>query len=1667
MNYKGLKRSLSVMLPLSLLVVGATSYVNTDMFESHLKSLLNNVFKIKVDYSDLKLNGLSEVEIKDLRLQTQDGIEVIAVDLAKAKINLFTPTRISDVELIRGKVLLERNDNKINLENILPEQKKTDYRRLSSINNLVFKDVTLTFRDNTFSRPIEKIIKDVDGYLINSLQTSLDLEAVGTTDGNNIKDGEQIKINIKLDSNQDKNVFDLFSNKAYEEQKKEKIKFNFDFRNVDVTKDLFQYVPIENIVSVQKGKVNGLLEIAENDDKKLEFYGKLDIKEADVKYSDYKDIIRNANSTVRFNKYDIDLNGNAKVDDGNLDLGIKFNVDNNKLNVKAKVDDVYYSTLKKYSLIEKMNIDGKSDKVFGDIDLEIALKDKEFDIEKFDGKVKTKYLNAFGSDFTNVDLNFKLKEKNIINIDAKNLNLSKKIDDEIELDELINADFDLNVKNITGKGKFDIQNRSKFINLNKINGDVEVKENKDVVVNFNENNISGKLAYDNKNEQVKVSTKAKASINVKYKGNDLDIKANVNNLTYSLEKKDFVGGNADVFAKSNDRKYFNDLDAKLDVKNGVYNINANARTDEGNVSINSHSCKALNHAYTLHGHNFDLIAYMKKLGIKNLDDVEGQRQNFIANILAKNLKNALMLSLDVNNPINIKYKENKLGIKPKLKNVIYDFKARTVTSGDIDLGVNGDGSIFDNVHANVNIGKNGYKVNSIVSIKDGKLSISGNTTKDFLHSYNITGEKVDILEIGKGLGYVNKDIEETMPLDFTTKVNGGFDNLTGDIHITSPYGGYIAEYENLVLDGKINNLKEFDMDLDLNMDELWIKYQRFLDVKSKVKIRKEDIEVEEFGNDKLKVKGTYNLNSREVDLKSNLNAYNIYSTFGPDIDLLVNNLNFNVNGPIDDLNGNISVEKSPVLLNKKQISDFVMNGNIVNNKVNLNEMKVRDYNISGYYDIREKNYDINVALKEDNIQELIDINDLKLNVNSNLNLKGTFENTDITGRLDIDNLSYKEYKIPKIYLDLNHKNTDIFNVTKTGILDINSFEIKDGNNKEVFKFNDSFDLANLNIDYNINNKEIDLEKITILNPETYKGKLILDLILRHNQAETFGSLNVKSDNLVLNNLKVTDVNLDVQGNDKGINISEAYLEYENNPFLLDGYASYPLNDYNFNLLANDFNLKFLEISDKIKESSGIANLNLYLKKNLVQGNINIDNFSLKTTDDIANLNRINADIDLKNKTITLNDLSGNANGGNFSILGKLDLPEIADDFVTSKKLKMGPIEVNTKMDNVNLKYAGNNLRVTSDVKIENNKIFGNVILNDGNIVNIAPFINNNTQSSKTKLTNVNDYFIELKNQIIKNVINQHILDVSLETEKDININIPSVAGVVKDIKGSAFGNARVAFDRSNLSVYSDLSVNKGEFVLNGHKFKVEEAVVKFPGSLDPSIDFKAYTNVGGDNIQVKITGTLNNKVIELSSEQGKDTNEILGIIAFDEEGGVIDIEKIKASNIVGKAFSSALNNLLFSAFTNKVSSTLGINDFKIKANFDAKNSLEFTDIINNTTTTFYINDQLFDISNLYWNAELTVPFDLKIDSIKNKLKYNLWLNYFLKKGISTTAGIKSPIDVSTSKTGNATFYTGLQYDNRYGTFVDIVDDLSTLFKKRQVLQNKEKIEKEVDVNMNK
>lgn len=62
-----------------------------------------------------------------------------------------------------------------------------------------------------------------------------------------------------------------------------------------------------------------------------------------------------------------------------------------------------------------------------------------------------------------------------------------------------------------------------------------------------------------------------------------------------------------------------------------------------------------------------------------------------------------------------------------------------------------------------------------------------------------------------------------------------------------------------------------------------------------------------------------------------------------------------------------------------------------------------------------------------------------------------------------------------------------------------------------------------------------------------------------------------------------------------------YLDYENNPLIVEGYLTYPNIDYSLRLIANDFNLKFLEIAHKFKKSNGTVNFNMFIEKNNVEG----------------------------------------------------------------------------------------------------------------------------------------------------------------------------------------------------------------------------------------------------------------------------------------------------------------------------------------------------------------------------------------------------------------------------------------------------------------------------------
>ena len=1780
---KNVKRSLKVLLPITLFAITANAYVNSDIFNTHLKYILNNVAGINIDFSDVKFKRFSQLEITDIDLKLQNNEDAIKAKKMIVDINLMAPTRIKNLVVEDGFIRFERNEDKISLMNILKPRDVVNYKKSSMLGKMILKNINLKYIDNSFKETIEKDFTNVNGYMINNLQNTLDLSVSADSIGEYSKEKEKLDLKILMKKyNKKSNIFDMFSLNSREFSEKDRLSMHFKFDNFDINNNLAQYVePLQNIIKYEKGKLNGNFGFSFNDNDKIEFDGNLKITKANVRYTDFYDTLKDVQADINFDKYKINMKAiNNKVDDGNMDLDLIFDMEKNQLDLDMKLNDVKYTTLNKYSLINKFNLGNlKSDNIDSDLKVGINISNNGYTLNKFSGIVKTKYLDFKGVDILNPNITLGLEKPDIIKLNTNNFGIYKNLGkNSINADA--NIDFKYDIKTFNGDASFNVYNKSNFINLDTIKGKINIKENKKVDIKVQNSKIDILSNVDLEKNILILDTKTNEMLNIKYNDFDVNLNLNTNKLVYDIKNMQVLSGNIKVNSSLNNVKYFDKLNANLDVKNNnvyskgnitykngsvdfdginnhfnlktnnfdvnsylndiginkpdklsvsnlnvganltinkgkndinlllntnskahvlydgndidineinvsalyntdknkisdiklntkasmpnakyfknlkanielknnTYYINSELSKNDGNMIIKGHTTNDLIHSYDIKTNNFDIVDFIKGFDIKGLDDISSEKQDINLHLDGKNEGSNIYLSAKTSDDLSINYGDLKFDIKPDVNNLVFNTKNNSLSSGNININASmKEKKYFDDLKSQIFIDDSGYNVKAIIKSAGGLINLSGNTNRDLEHNYDIDAKGINVGLLLSNVDMLNKTkVEENKAiLDFKTKVRGKGTNVSANLESQSEYGefGNSLGYENLKADVNINNLLDIDADIDLSMDELWVKYQRFDNIKSKIKVTKDKVDVYNFGNDKLKVVADYTIKNKNVNLKANLNAYTVYDTSSLDTNLVVNNMNLELEGPIDNLKGDLSIDESPLMISSKEVGKLKFDSNIENSIINIEDFSLRDYNLTGDFNINTQNFDFNLKATEDDIKDIIRLNDLNLNIATDINIKGNLEKVNLDGKVEIKDLSYKEVKVPKVFLDLDYKDGKLTNLIKTGILNIKDFEVKNSKDQSIFSYKGEHDLSNLDINYEVHDKEIDLSKIEFLDNKKYSGKLKLDSIIRYNNEDMFGSIKIDSDELILNDFKVSNIDIDVQGNNEGINIPDIYFEYESNPLLVDGYMDYLLTDYNFRLIANDFNLKFLEISDKIEKSGGKINLNLYTSKNKFEGNINADNFSILTKDKKFSLNNIYSKINLNNNRIEIDEFRGEINDGSADIKGRIELPEIPQDFIKTKNIILKPIDLEANLNNVRINY-GNDImiKLTSDMVARDNVVRGNVIINEGEIYSIPSFGNKNSESNIIK-----NYITEVKNQILQNILKQYIFDLTLETEKYVKLNVPSAFSVVKKINGDAYGKSKLVIENGNINLEADLNINNGSFVLNGHEFRVVEGIIKNNGTINPDITFKAVTDISGDEITIGLNGKLSGTSLTLSSSENKDRNEILGLLAFDETGGVFNLNKLKATNILGKALETTLNNVLLSSITNKVSSTLGINEFKITTNFNSNESKNVNDIINNTITTLYIQNNVLNFSNLFWNAELKFPISA---SSKDSLRYNLWLNYNLRKSISTTFGVKTSVENKNS----AAFYTGLQYSNKFNYFQEMYEDIVNIFRKKTELK---------------
>lgn len=1197
-------------------------------------------------------------------------------------------------------------------------------------------------------------------------------------------------------------------------------------------------------------------------------------------------------------------------------------------------------------------------------------------------------------------------------------------------------------------------------NLNINNASLKYKEYKDVINNVDANVIFNKYKID---VTAKTNIK-KALLNIDMSLDLLNSKLNMSldtkKLDYNELKKYSLINNLNLDAKGYITTNLNlDIDFKENTKISLLGNAKSKRLEALGANLEDISLEYKMIDDTFYVNNFKShLKYEKdkisvntlanldvKYNIKNRDgNLEYSLKNISGNINAQKISgNAKINKNIISNTTkwddlvvkaNYNTKNNILNVTSSGKNektIFYDNKEYKITPNINDL-------VYDTKNKQIK------SLNTDVTLFGSTFKIKGSTNKDGNVNFDVDTKKIEPKELLKNLGVSSNVIDKANigNVDLKVKLNGTLDNLNADFEISNKDFEGIFDYEDLYIKGKIQKKEGVDLDINLNLDEIWFKYHRLKNIQATIK-KEEDVIKANVENENLNINFSYDTLNEDISLYANLDQYTIYNTFSPDINLLVNNFEVNIFGSLDNINGYVSLQNSPVIIEELNTGNVNLQAIITNNIVTIQQMSFRNSKISGNYYIDTNYLNLDAELKENDLENLFNIKDTDIDLLSKISITGSTNNLNVYTQTKLNNLKYKDIKIPNIDLSASLTGTDIKNIIKKGTFKIEDFKFYKDDITYINTQTEPINLETFNFKYQIEDKKIDLSKFDKKN----KGIIELNTTLTGDFENIFGSISLNSEGVLIDGVKLEDMYVDAEASNEGININRIYFSYENNPLLVDGYASFKDLDYNFKLLADNVNFDFLKLYPYVNNASGVGNINIVFDKTNTQGDIFFEDFSLNIDNPKINIQNLVTDININNRSININQFTGLLNNGIIDFYGRFDIPEIPNDFMQSKRLKLGVIDLTLKADNVDLEYENIYSNISTNASIKENTVEGKLMLNTSKIASVPTFLLSN--SKKTSKS----YFSTILGEIIKNVYSQYNLDTELIIVSPINIDIKRYL-IVKDIYGDVTGNLKFNFTNGRPLIDGKIDINGGKFTITNNLFNIENFALNVNGNtIEPTINFKATTNISSDLIQISLDGPINTKNLKFTSSEGKTQAEIIGLLAFNfdlnnltksiENNGIFGI--IKDSNVLSLALETTLNEFLLTKVTDPIQSALGLSNFSVKTNFNSLiNSLNISDFLKGTITTIILQKQLSSKGRVYINGELQVP--LYFTNIEENILYNVWLSYYLKNGFSFNFGIKTTnYNILLPKNNNLAFYGGVDFSKKYYNWYEMLDDIKSIF----------------------
>ena len=1648
---KYIKRSLIVFIFLLMSLFALKFYISTKNFRGVLTSILKSS-GLNVEFRNVKLIGFNKIQIDNLKVKDLAGNVVIDAKKTTAGISLLMPTRLNRIDVYNGTVNLERRKNEdFNIFHVIkkdPKKPKT-FDTTSRIGKMHIHNSILNFTDTTYSKKIRKTLKKVSGRLEVAKSRGFSLFAKGS--GNKNEDGttEILKVELKQLIKSKQSIYSMFDKIKNSDIRRKDARLNFGFENVRITEELGQYAQID-MIKAKGGILTGALKMEQNKiEKKIHALGSLKIKNGKLSYVDFDGDIEGVNAVVDMKKDKITVNANTKLSESPVTLTMAYFIQTQKMNLKLVADKLPFDQVARYKIIKDAKIEAEG-AVSGNLELNIDTKSKKGTL---DGKFSSDNIRISNSDFQNVKTNMKITNEKLTLSDTSfifNQEFSGfKVNEDVKIGKFV---YDLKKK--TGSGDYVLNNLGSDFDIKKITGSAKISPKNIITGTVRSNVLRGNYTVNPKTQTAVVNARSRGYFNVNYGGKSYKISPDVDNLVAKFNSKNVLrSGIIKARVKDLSVPFIKAIKVKVRIRNGNYRISGTAGMNGGGVlNINGTTTSDMKHSYSLNLPKEVDIAKLLRANGYNFNGLDKAKLPATAEARVHGVNNKFSGTYEIHSPYG-----EYMG---KYKNLHANGKINDLANLDMTVNAKASELQFENqrlrnVTGNLEIKDN---VVNIASIRNENLNASGR--------YDIKSGKMDINARLKNYMFTDNNLPSKMNVKIGTlnaNLTGTADKLSGNYELYSPYGEYVVEYEKLHANGKINNLSKLDLTANAKMDELWLNYQRLKDVTANLEVKDNVVNILSIKNENLNASGNYNLKTGNMNINAGLKDYMLYDTSPYKVNLKVKNLDANLKGTVNKLSGNITIPSAPTTIKSTYVGDTNAHISIKDGIMRFDDVTLRDNRLSGTYNLATGISDIGLALNEPDIPKLLEMKDLTFGTKSNLNLKGDLNNFNLEGQIAFGNMSFKTYKIPHIVADIKYSNGNIDKLFKYGTFDLQKLRFIGDNQETLFETQTKFDLANVNIDYQLEKQKFSLDSIQDLKDKGYSGDIDFGFMYRGSFDKFISGVKIKADSIKLSGFPVKNVDIDLQANEKSLNIGQFYLEYENNPLLLNGYVQFTPVKYNVSMLAKDFNLDFLGIDKNIAQAGGIANVDAIFSNEATTGHILLNNFNYKTKDQLTLVDNVNANIDLKNSKLIVNRLDGGYNGGTFKVTGDLDVPTIPADFMKTKRLELGKFELNADLNNVGLHYGtGIDFALSGNAIFTENRLFGDLVVNNAQIREIPDFNSskaNTTESQEAKKEQDKSIVEGIVEEVIDKIMKQYTINIGVQAGNNVKINIPNVS-LVKNIKGTVKGSSEITYDDGQIGIDGEYGITKGSFSVNGNDFKIDGAEIRFVPSIngvtasvsDPFVVFDASTKVDGDRIEINVSGNVSNPEIRFSSSSGKTREEIISLLALNTlvgnsgKPGENGDNSVDGLVVAGSLVNTALNELFLSSVTGKIKDALGMSKFAVSTNVDRSNKTgEYS-----AATTLTLQDNLYK-DKLFWNAAFKFPYQTSKSDEKNPIGYNAWLSYSVSNGLDLRAGGESfKRSSSSASMGNGSrinYYFGVDFSTKADTFGDI---LKKIFKKKKL-----------------